>query len=92
MSVGLEFRWIAWNIAKCQGHGVEPTEAQDVVDGARRPYPRSIDNAKILVRGQTAAGRFLQVIYLLDEDDVVFVIHARPLTDNEKRQLRRSLR
>ena len=30
-----------------------------------------------------------QVVFVLDEDDTVFVIHARPLTEREKRRLRR---
>jgi hypothetical protein len=45
-----------------------------------------------LVWGQTRSGRYLQVVYLLGVDDVVFVIHARPLTDREKRRLRRRRR
>jgi len=87
-----EFRWIAWNIEKCERHGVDPAEAQEIVNGARAPYPRRIDRGKTLVRGQTASGRYLQVIYLLERNDVVFVIHARPLTETEKRQLRRNRR
>ena len=78
------FRWILWNIQKCESHGVDPEEAEEVVNSAARPYPRHIDDDKILVRGQTNAGRYLQVIYLLETDDVVFIIHARPLTDTEK--------
>jgi hypothetical protein len=31
----------------------------------------------------------VQVIYLLDPDDTVFVLHARPLTEREKKQLRK---
>jgi len=36
-----------------------------------------------------AVGRLIQVIFLLDQDDTVFVIHARPLTDKEKRRFHR---
>jgi uncharacterized DUF497 family protein len=86
------FRWIEWNVEKCEIHGVRPGEAEEVVNAASRPYPRRIDNNKILVRGQTSAGRYLQVIYLLEEDDVVFVIHSRPLTRKEVRSLRRHKR
>ena len=42
--------------------------------------------------GPTAAGRLLQVVFLLDEDDTVFIIHARPLTEKEKRRRRRRQR
>jgi len=67
-------------------------EAEFVVKHAKAPFPRRLENRKILVKGQTAAGRYLQVIYLLEEHDVVFVIHARGLNDNERRQFRRSRR
>ena len=87
-----EFRWNDWNLAKCTKHGVPPYEAEFVVNRARAPFPQRLENQKILVKGQTETGRYLQVIYLLEQDDVVFVIHARELTDNEKRQLRRRLR
>ena len=39
--------------------------------------------------GQTAAGRYLQVIYIFSPPGVVYVIHARNLTEPEKRRLRR---
>jgi hypothetical protein len=86
------FRWIEWNVGKCELHGVHPREAEEVVNSAARPYPRRIDNNKILVRGQTSAGRYLQVIYLIESDGVIFVIHSRALTRNEIRSLRRSRR
>jgi uncharacterized DUF497 family protein len=31
----------------------------------------------------------LQVVFVLDDDATVFVIHARPLTDRERRRFRR---
>ncbi len=34
-------------------------------------------------------GELLQVIFVLDEDGSAFVLHARPLTDREKRRYRR---
>jgi hypothetical protein len=34
----------------------------------------------------------MQVIFVLDPDDTIFVIHARPLTDWEKRRYRRRKR
>ena len=44
---------------------------------------------KLLVMGRGQEGRFIQVVYVLDPDDRVFVIHARPLTDKEKHRYRR---
>jgi uncharacterized DUF497 family protein len=88
----VKFRWSAWNIAKCEKHGVDPADAQHVVTRARRPFPRRIDRGKFLVWGTTLYGEYLQVIYLLDSDGTVFVIHAMPLTDRQKRQLKRTRR
>jgi len=31
----MEFRWIGWNIEKCEKHGVEPEEAEYVVRRAQ---------------------------------------------------------
>ena len=87
-----EFRWNAWNVEHIAEHGVSPAEAEHVVNGARAPYPRYEGEGKYSVRGQTWAGRYLQVIYIFDPEEVVYVIHARPLTDAEKRRLRRTRR
>lgn len=88
-----DFRWNAWNIGHVAAHGVSPEEAEEVVLNARPPYPSYEGNGKFLVRGQTDAGRFLQVVYVVDPDGrTLYVIHARPLTESEKRQLRRRRR
>lgn len=88
----MEFRWIEWNLAKIASHGVELDEAEFVIENARAPYPMYREDEKLLVWGRTAAGRLLQVVYLFDPDDVVFVIHARPLTTAEKRRRTRARR
>jgi hypothetical protein len=84
-----EFRWIPWNVEHIGKHDVSPREAQYVVENPARGYPARPGDDKRMVRGQTAAGRFLQVIYLIDEDGTFFVIHARDLTDAEKSRLKR---
>jgi uncharacterized DUF497 family protein len=71
---------------------VEPAEAEEVVRGARPPYPLASADEKFLVWGPTAEGRFLQVVFVMDEEDSVFIIHARPLTDKEKKLYRRKVR
>jgi uncharacterized DUF497 family protein len=86
------FRWIDWNREKVTRHGVAPEEAEFVVNHPQRPYPMKVDDEKRLVWGQTSSGRYLQVIYLIDLEDDIFVIHARPLTDREKKRLRRRRR
>ena len=85
----MEFRWNEWNIDKVGDHGVTPEEAENVVEGATHPYPQHREDDKFLVLGATPAGRLVQVVFLLDEDNTVFIIHARPLTEKEKRSRRR---
>ena len=84
----MQFRWIDWNRDHIAEHGVETVEAEMAVRNAKPPFPEEIGDDKIIVKGRGIGGRFLQVIYLLDPDDTVFVIHARPLTEREKKQLR----
>src|SRR5262249_9815819 len=57
-----------------------------------RRFPNSSADANLLVVGQGHGGSFLQVIYVREREDMVFVIHARPLTDREKRRYRRRKR
>jgi len=64
-------------------------EAEYIVRHAFRPYPRRMGEGELLVRGQTAAGESLQVIFIVDPDKSIFVIHARPLTEGDKRRFRR---
>jgi uncharacterized DUF497 family protein len=84
-----DFRWIPWNVGKVEGHGLSVEDVEWVVNAARRPYPKPIGNEKWLVIGVTQRGINIQVIYLVDADDALFVIHARPLTPRERRQRRR---
>jgi hypothetical protein len=86
------FRWNEWNIDHVATHGVTPEEAEYVVEHARRPFPRYEGDGKYLVRGQSDAGRWLQVVYVFDPPGVVYVIHARPLKESERRSVRRSRR
>lgn len=83
------FRWNEWNTWHIDKHGVSPGETEDVVKGARPPFPRASGEEKWAVWGQTAFGVYLQVIYTKDPDGTIYVIHARPLTAREKQQFRR---
>jgi len=85
----MQFRWIDWNRDHIAEHGVDPDEAEMVVRRARSPFPRKIEEEKWLVVGQGRGGRFLQVIYVVDADNTVFIIHARPISEREKRRFRR---
>jgi uncharacterized DUF497 family protein len=85
----MQFRWIDWNRDHIAEHGVEMEEAEMVVRNAQPPFPEEIEDEKAIVKGRGIGGRFLQVIYLLDPDGTIFVIHARSLTEREKKQLRK---
>jgi len=67
-------------------------EAEEIVRCARRPFPRHIGDEKLLVIGRGRGRRFVQVIFVIDPEGDFFVIHARPLTEAEKRRYRRELR
>lgn len=88
----MQFRWNEWNENHVSEHGVAPEEAEDVVCRARPPYPLASADEKFLVWGRTAEGKFLQVVFVVDEEDSVFIIHARLLTDKEKKRYRRRVR
>jgi uncharacterized DUF497 family protein len=85
----MQFRWNRWNTGHLETHGISVAEAEFIVERARRPYPEMIGDEKRYVAGQTPSGLYAQVIYLLDADGTVFIIHARPLNDSEKRKFRR---
>jgi uncharacterized DUF497 family protein len=85
-----DFRWNQWNTDHIANHGIDPPDAEFVVCNARPPYPRKIGDDKFLVIGRNSQGAYVQVIYVFDPDASIFIIHARPLTDAEKRRFRRS--
>jgi uncharacterized DUF497 family protein len=87
-----DFKWIAWNHNKIAMHNVGIDEVEYAVNHPMRGYPRRVEDDKRLVWGQTVEGAYLQVVYAIEPDNRVFVIHARPLNDNEKRRLRRRRR
>lgn len=83
------FRWNIWNLEHIAEHGVSHEEAESVAECQTPPWPEYIGEDKWRIWGQTADGRYLQVIHLFDPPGVVYVIHARDLTDKEKQQCRR---
>jgi uncharacterized DUF497 family protein len=82
----MEFRWNAWNLDHATRHGISVAESELLI---RRGRPRHVGDNKYRIRGQSASGRFIQAIYIIDPDGTFFIIQARPLTDREKRNLRR---
>jgi uncharacterized DUF497 family protein len=83
-----EFRWNFRNVDHIGEHGVTRTEAEFIVKHPARGFPRREADRKFRVWGRTIDGRCLQVVYVFDPPGVIYIIHARPLTDGEKRRLR----
>ena len=89
----MRFRWNDWNLDHAAKHGVDvPREAEMVVEGARAPYPEDIGDGKWVVISRGIGGRLVQVMYIVDPDGTLYVIHARPLNEREKRRYRRRTR
>ena len=44
---------------------------------------------KIMVQGRGDGGRMIQVVYVIDDDGTVFIVHAMPLTTRRRRGRRR---
>ena len=63
-----------------------------LLTGKAFSYIRKIESDKWLAWGRGQGGRFLQVIFVVDPEETVYVIHARPLNEQEKRRLRRRQR
>jgi hypothetical protein len=86
---GCEFRWNDWNLQHIGGYRVGREAAEYIIRRARRPYPRYEGDGKFVVGGQSFDGVYMQVIYIMSPADIIYVIHARALTDVEKRRHRR---
>ena len=73
------------------GHGVTEDEVKAVLQGSGEDLPGSRGSRMKL--GQTAAGRYLQVIYVPDDDSrSVFVVTAYELRGKAKQAYRRRRR
>ena len=88
----MEFRWNEWNLDHATRHGVTVAEIEASIESAQHPFPERREDDKWLVQGRGAGGRFIQVVYIFDDDGTVYVIHAREMTRREIRRYRRRLR
>jgi hypothetical protein len=72
-------------------HGINESEVEEILDFPKQDL-RGPNNSRIAI-GQTAAGRYLKVIYAVDPwPDSVFVITAYELRPKAKRAVRRRAR
>jgi uncharacterized protein len=88
----LEFRWNDANQEHIGKHNITVAEAEYIVRHARPPYPQKRENQKFYVAGRIPDGTYIQVVFIIDPPPMIYVIHARPLNDNEKRIYRRRMR
>jgi len=90
----MEFVWKDKNADHIARHGILPHQAEYVVVHARRPYPQMVGDDRRLVVGRIADGQYVQVVYVPSRSvpGAVYIMHARPLTDDEKRRFRRRMR
>ena len=88
----MDFRWNDWNLDHATSHGISVDEIEALIESARPPFPEYRGDDKWIVVGPGKGGRFVQVIFLLDDDGTAYAIHARLLTDPEKRRYRRRMR
>jgi hypothetical protein len=79
-----DFRWIQWNTEKVEKHGCTRQEAEQVVNHPARGFPRRVGE-KYQVHGRARGDRWVQVVYLIDPNGTIFVIHAMPLTSRRRR-------
>jgi uncharacterized DUF497 family protein len=88
------FVWNDRNIDHIAKHGISPAQAEYLVTHARPPYPQMVGDDRRIVVGTLAHGAYVQVVYVPSRSvpGAVFVMHARPLTDDEKRKFRRRIR
>jgi hypothetical protein len=81
-----DFRWNDWNTEQATKHGCTIGEIQSIVRYAGRGFPKYVGNGKWLVYGRGTGDRMIEVIYVLDSDDTIFVIHAMPVTLRRRRR------
>jgi uncharacterized protein len=80
------FWWDEENIEHIANHGVEPLEAEAVIEYAT--LIRKAGRGKYVAYGQTDSGRYLMVVYAPKENRRLRVVTARDMTPAEKRQIR----
>jgi hypothetical protein len=83
------FRWNDWNLDHSAKHGCTIAEIELVV---RRQIKRATKkgDGKFRVEGRGQGDRFIEVVFVVDddEDEAIYVIHAMPLSTRRRRRRR----
>lgn len=80
-------RWNEWNIEHIQRHGVIQDEVEEVCYS--KHFAIKSGKGKIALWGQTAEGRYLLVILVIEEYGDFYPVSARDMDQKEKRQYRK---
>jgi uncharacterized protein len=80
------FWWDENNIEHIANHGVEPYEAEQVLDN--QPHTIKAGADRYTAYGQADSGRYLLVVFAIKSNNRIRVITARDLTPAEKRRVR----
>jgi uncharacterized DUF497 family protein len=81
------FWWDEVNLEHIAEHGVEPYEAEEVIDNAI--LVTGVGQGKHAAFGQSDGGRYLLVIFAKKSDTRLRVVTARDMTDAEKKRVKR---
>ena len=63
-----------------------------MVEGATRGWPEDVGEGRYRVLGRGPDGGYLHVVFIFSPPGVVYVIHARLMSESEKRRYRRRMR
>lgn len=85
MQRDVRLRWNEWNLEHATQHGCTIAEIESVVRSAGHGWPRKGDNGKYTVESRGQGGRVIRVIYVIDPEGTLYVIHAMPLTTRRRR-------
>ena len=86
--VAASFKWHEWNLEHATQHGCTVAEIEVVVRNPGRGYPRHVGDEKLLVIGRGQGGRLIRLVYVIDDEGPIFVIHAMPVTTRRRRRSR----
>ena len=81
------FWWDDDNVEHIANHGVEPYEAEEVIDD--NPFITKVGQGKYLAYGQSDSGRYLLVVFATKPERRIRVVTARDMTNSERKRFRR---
>lgn len=80
-------RWNEWNIEHIQRHRISQDEVEEVCYS--RHFAVKSGRSKMALWGQTADGRYLLVILVVEEYGDFYPISARDMEEKEKRNYKK---